>query len=65
MRSMRRAFAGNKKRRALGPPFVSMDCRSSPAMTVDTDLQNQLSRKLRSFLDRDGCFSFRSAFASI
>ena len=26
---------------------------------------DQLSRNERSFLDRDGCFNFRSAFASI
>lgn len=26
---------------------------------------DQLSKKLRSFLDRLGCFNFRSAFASI
>jgi hypothetical protein len=28
-------------------------------------LNYQLSKKLRSFRDRDGCFSLRSAFASI
>ena len=33
----------------------------SPAMTV----RDQLSRKLRSFLERLGCFSLRSALASI
>ncbi|MEA2823509.1 MAG: hypothetical protein QOJ86_5513, partial [Bradyrhizobium sp.] len=29
------------------------------------DERRQLSRKLRSFRDLDGCFSLRSAFASI
>ena len=51
------------QKRAGSPPaaFCSMDARVKPGH----DEWDQLSRKLRSFLDRDGCFNFRSAFASI
>src|SRR4051794_32596624 len=44
---------------------VSMDARVIPDQVRDrrSAMTDQLSRKLRSFLDRDGCFSFRSAFA--
>src|ERR1700681_3915232 len=40
---------------------------SSPAMTSEYYIgrRNQLSRKERNFLDLEGCFSFRNAFASI
>ncbi len=50
------------KRRAFRPAvFVSMDCRVEPG---NDKVRDQLSKKLRSFRDRDGCFSLRSAFAS-
>jgi hypothetical protein len=38
---------------------VALTCCAAPGK------RNQLSKKLRSFLLLDGCFSFRSAFASI
>jgi hypothetical protein len=41
------------KRPAMSGPFVMREARP------------QLSKKLRSFLDRDGCLSFLKAFASI
>jgi hypothetical protein len=39
--------------------------RPSAGTTFSVDERRQLSKKLRSFLDRLGCLSLRSAFASI
>src|ERR1700730_1138689 len=52
---------GHDEERKTGSRF----CNAALSCCAALGTRDQLSRKLRSFLDLDGCFSFRSAFASI